>query len=89
MERINDVALSFSWISCSHGATAMARKKPEKEEMPATTSETKFVRLELPIEAHIKLRVIAAKQGKSMAEYTRALVENHIRDIESRKGGSA
>ena len=30
----------------------MARKKPEKKDMPATASETKFVRLELPIETH-------------------------------------
>jgi hypothetical protein len=70
-----------------HGDAAMARKKTEKKDMPATTSETKFVRLELPIETHIKLRVIAAKRGMSMAEYTRALVEEHVRSVESGKRG--
>lgn len=65
----------------------MARKKPEKKELPATSAETKFVRLELPIETHIKLRVIAAQLGMSMAQYTRILVEDHVRDMESGKRG--
>lgn len=59
----------------------MARKKPEKK-MPATATGTKFVRLELPLDVHIKLRVIAAKQGMSMAQYTKLLVENHVAEIE-------
>ena len=61
----------------------MARKKPEKKDMPATASETKFVRLELPIETHRALRLEAARQELSMAQLARIAVEEYL---QRRKG---
>ncbi len=61
----------------------MARKKTEKKEMPATASETKFVRLELPIETHRALRMEAARQEVSMAQLAKIAVEEFL---EKRKG---
>lgn len=64
----------------------MIRSIPENKKMPATASETKYVRLELPVDTHLQLRVMAAKQGMSMAEYTRHLVEQHVRSKGKPKG---
>ncbi len=61
----------------------MSRKKTEKEKMPATASETKFVRLELPIETHRALRMEAARQEVSMAQLAKIAVEEFL---EKRKG---
>lgn len=54
----------------------MARKKGDK--MTATETETKFVRLELPIEAHTAFRVEAAKRGTTMATLAREIVEEFL-----------
>ena len=54
----------------------MARKKPEP--MQTAETETKFVRLELPIDIHIKFRVAAAKKGATMATMARRLVEEFL-----------
>jgi predicted HicB family RNase H-like nuclease len=51
--------------------------------MPATASETKFVRLELPIEMHRALRMEAARQEVSMAQLAKIAVEEFL---ERRKG---
>jgi hypothetical protein len=57
----------------------MARKKPtEQEPMEAVASETKFVRLELPIETHRKLRLQAAKEEVSMAQLAKTAVEEYL-----------
>lgn len=58
----------------------MARKKPrvEKKDMDAVASDTKFVRLELPIEIHRRLRMAAARQELSMAQLARIAVEEYL-----------
>lgn len=60
----------------------MARKK----ETPMNATETKFVRLELDMESHQHLRVVAAQHGKSMSAYVKSLVEQ---DLASRKKGGS
>jgi predicted HicB family RNase H-like nuclease len=63
----------------------MARKSsPEKKNMEAVASETKFVRLELPIEIHRKLRLQAAKEEVSMAQLAKLAVEEYLK----RKGAA-
>jgi hypothetical protein len=58
----------------------MGRKKSEeKKPMEAVASETKFVRLELPLELHRQLRMEAASQDKSMAELARNIVEEYLK----------
>jgi predicted HicB family RNase H-like nuclease len=61
----------------------MGRKKAEKKDVPATETEIKFVRLELPIETHRSLRMEAARQEVSMARLARIAVEEYL---ERRKG---
>lgn len=56
----------------------MAREKPENKEMDAATRDTKFVRLELPIELHRQLRLEAAKQERSMAWLAREIIKEHF-----------
>jgi len=56
----------------------MSRKKSEKKDVPTTASETKFVRLELPIETHRALRMEAARQELSMAQLARIAVEEYL-----------
>lgn len=63
----------------------MARKKTEKPPMPATAEpKIKPIRLDLTEDEHRALRVIAAKEGKSMAafvrDYVRALIEERRDD---------
>ncbi len=54
------------------------KKKPEDKPMEAVANETKFVRLELPIESHRLLRLEAARQEMSMAELARTVVEEYL-----------
>ena len=56
----------------------MARSKPENKKMPAIASETKYVRLELPIDTHRALRLEAARQELSMAHLARIAVEEYL-----------
>lgn len=68
----------------------MAKKKPEKP-MPAIAepeTKTKPVRLDLPLDLHQKLRVVAAKQGKPMAVFAREIVERIVLNEYEAKGGS-
>jgi hypothetical protein len=70
----------------------MARKKGEKKPMPAAAEpKTKPVRLDLLEETHRRLRVVAAEEGKSMAEFARDLVERIVNEmygnIGKRRGG--
>jgi hypothetical protein len=63
----------------------MARKKPqEKKDMEAVAPETKFVRLELPIEIHRRLRMAAARKELSMAQLARIAVEEYLERHEAR-----
>ncbi len=61
----------------------MARKTRGKKDVPTTASESKFVRLELPIETHRALRLEAARQELSMAQLARVAVEEYLKQ---RKG---
>jgi hypothetical protein len=57
----------------------MARpKKRAEKEMEATAIQTKPVRLDLSVETHRKLRVVAAEKGLPMAVYARDLVEQSV-----------
>lgn len=70
----------------------MARKKtaqPKGDEMPATMEpKTKAIRLDLPEDDHQALRVLAAKEGMSMAAYVRDLVLERVRESRKRGGRS-
>lgn len=57
----------------------MAKKKAEATPVPATATETKPVRLDLPGDVHRLLRKVAAEHGKSMASHARDIVEKAIR----------
>ncbi len=60
----------------------MARKKTEQPKMPATAEpKTKPVRLDLDLELHQMLRVVAAEQGKPMAVFAREVVERTVREL--------
>ncbi len=64
----------------------MARKKPgEKKDMEAV-AETKFVRLELPLDTHRKLRIAAARAELRMAQLARIAVEEYLERHEPRGG---
>jgi len=63
----------------------MARKKPEKKNVPVAAIETKFVRLELPIEVHRALRMEAARQERPMAHVARIAVEEYL--VRRKAGG--
>lgn len=58
----------------------MAKKSAKP--MPATAAEpetkTKPVRLDLPLDLHSKLRVVAARHGKPMAVFAREVVERIV-----------
>lgn len=66
----------------------MARKRTEKQEMPAIAEEPKLraVRLELPPELHRLLRLLAADEETSMAAYAREALERHLREEAARRG---
>ncbi len=57
--------------------------KPAREAKPPGI-KTMAVRLELDLNTHRLLRVVAARHGKSMASYARELVE---RDLAGRGAG--
>lgn len=59
----------------------MAKKRPEKPEVPAAATEPtiKPVRLDLAEDLHRLLRKVAAEHGVSMAAYARDIVEKAIR----------
>jgi predicted DNA-binding protein len=60
----------------------MARKKTEAPKMPAAAeAKTKPVRLDLDLELHQMLRVVAAEQGKPMAVFAREVVESMVRNL--------
>lgn len=63
----------------------MARKKPEKKDVPATQAALKLVRLEIPPEYHRDLRIIAAKQETTMAVLARRVMQEFI--DQQRKAG--
>jgi plasmid stability protein len=48
--------------------------RPRKKEMPATAVETKAVRLDLDMETHRQLRVVAAEEDMPMAIFARDVV---------------
>jgi hypothetical protein len=56
----------------------MARKKTEKKPVQATELEMRFVRLQLPIEEHKKLRRLAADKDTNMALLAREVVLAYI-----------
>jgi plasmid stability protein len=58
----------------------MARKQPVKGpgDMPATETQLRAVRLELPENAHKLLRLEAAKQDKSLSQMARDIVEGYL-----------
>lgn len=59
----------------------MARKRPEKTDMPATAEPaTKPVRLDLPADIHQMLRVVAAEEAKPMAVFAREIVAKVVRE---------
>jgi plasmid stability protein len=60
------------------------RKNEEGKTMSATGVVLKTVRLELPLEVHRRLRVLAAKEEKSMAALAREMVEECLK----RKAGA-
>jgi predicted DNA-binding protein len=60
----------------------MAREKKGPKKMPTTVEpKTKPVRLDLPLELHQMLRVVAAEQGKPMAVFARELIEHTVRKL--------
>jgi hypothetical protein len=63
----------------------MARKKTEKNPMPATQTEMRFVRLQLPADDHKKLRRLAADNDTNMAVLARQIVQEYI--AQHTKGG--
>jgi predicted HicB family RNase H-like nuclease len=63
----------------------MARKKPEKKDVPVSQAILKLVRLEIPPEYHRDLRILAAKQETTMAILVRKVVQEYI--DQQRKGG--
>jgi hypothetical protein len=65
----------------------MARKKSEKSKMAATDVEMRFVRLQLPVEDHRKLRRLAADEDTNMAILTRRIVQEYLAR-HTPKGGS-
>jgi hypothetical protein len=71
-------------------APAMAKKQPKgKVEMPATATELRAVRLELPPHIHAKLRIEAAKKDISLASLARSVVEDYVAGRLVRKGGES
>jgi hypothetical protein len=66
----------------------MARKKSEKPKVQAIEEETKLrpVRLDLTPETHRLLRLIAAYEDVSMANYARDQLENHLKEEAKRRG---
>lgn len=57
----------------------MARAKKGPEKMPVVAEpKTKPVRLDLELELHQRLRVVAAEQGKPMAVFAREIVEQAV-----------
>jgi hypothetical protein len=66
----------------------MARKKTEKKDMPAIAAEpqTKPVRLDLPLDVHQMLRVVAAEDGLPMAVFAREVVERVVRERYGNRG---
>lgn len=66
----------------------MARKKTEKEPMPAAEADvtTRPVRLDLPPDIHRLLRLVAADEDVSMASYARDQLANHLREEAKRRG---
>jgi hypothetical protein len=66
----------------------MARKKPEKEPMPAAEAETttRPVRLDLPPDIHRLLRLVAADEDVSMASYARDQLGKHLKEEAKRRG---
>jgi hypothetical protein len=65
----------------------MARKRVQrKEDMPATETALRAVRLELPSNIHAKLRIEAAKKDVSLASLARTIVEDYVTGKSARKG---
>jgi plasmid stability protein len=66
----------------------MARKKTEKEPMPATEADatTRPVRLDLPPDIHRLLRLVAADEDVSMAAYARDQLALHLKEEAKKRG---
>jgi hypothetical protein len=61
-------------------------KKVEKKPVPATQTEMRFVRLQLPEDDHKKLRRMAADRETNMALLAREVVQEFI--AKNWKGGA-
>jgi hypothetical protein len=57
---------------------AKRQRTPPKKIEPTGDSETMLVRLELPKSTHQKFRVESSKEGRSMANMARRLVEEWL-----------
>ena len=73
------------WTAFTSGVSIVAKKKTEKPKMPALAEieveiKTKPVRLDLSLDMHAKLRVVAARHGKPMAVFARQVVEQTVLD---------
>jgi predicted HicB family RNase H-like nuclease len=65
----------------------MAKKQAKvKGDMPATETELRAVRLELPPQIHAKLRIEAAKKDVSLASLARSVVEDYVTGRLVRRG---
>jgi hypothetical protein len=64
----------------------MARKRDEAMAQAEVIDTTHAVRLDLPSRPHKLLRLVAAYEGVSMANYARDLVSRHLEDEAKRKG---
>ena len=65
----------------------MARKKTENAPMPATQTELRAVRLELPPGDHKRLKVLAAERDTNMALLARKIVQDYLVAHSLRGGG--
>lgn len=64
----------------NHGESPMPPKKPKgKAEMPATAEELRPVRLALPEDVHMLLRLEAARQDMSLGDLARKLVTDALK----------
>lgn len=58
----------------------MAKSKPASKPAVPLPAETKVVRLELTLDQHSRLRVLAAQNGQSMAAFARTVIVKTIDD---------
>jgi predicted DNA-binding protein len=61
----------------------MAKKKPGERNMPATASEIRHARIELPDEDYERLKRVAKANGLGVAAYVRQAVLKQVRRDET------